>query len=476
MYTETAGDEISRHKCLIYDGEPSEQLPVLVPFLIDGIQNNWRTLYLGAPDLVRMVDSALVRQGVNTADEMKRGALILSSDRQHLGNGHFDPRRMVDMLCNSVDDAVSDGFEGLCASGDMKWELGSEKNFDYLLEYESLLEGVFREKPLKGICQYRRDIVPAGAIRDALRIHRSAYVGDVLNRDNFFYVPPELLLQNGDSEGASLQGEWMCKQILRVLEAERKRDQALHALEEANRSLERRVNERTIELQMANRNLEAFSYSVSHDLRAPLRSIIGFGDILAEECENSLSGDARRHLDRVRTGARRMEELIQGLLALSQVTRTEIGRESLDLSALCMVIVREIRESDPNRPGDFTIGAGMNATGDRVLIRAALANMIGNAWKFTSKQPNGRIEIGEISDRATAKTFFVKDNGPGFDMQFAKRLFEPFQRLHRAEDFPGTGIGLATVERIIERHGGRVWAQGQPNEGATFFFTLPSGD
>ena len=472
METELAHAEVSRHKCLIYDGDPSEQLPVVVPLLTDGLENNWRCLYLGSPEMVEMVDTALAGVGVNTTSEAQRGALVLSSGRSLLPDGRFDPQRMIDSLCVLIDGALDEGFEGLCATGDMRWELGADENFDLLLDYEARLEQVFREKPLRGICQYRRDIIPSRAVRDALLTHRSAYVGGVLNRDNLFYMPPELLLEQRTGGAVSKQGEWMCQQIIRVLEAEHRRDKALSALAEANRTLEQRVKERTAELEVANKYLESFSYSVSHDLRAPLRSIVGFSEILDQDFGEALGEEGRQHLGRVCASALHMGELIEALLALSRVVRADVRRQQVDLSALAEEVRRDICESEPERPVEFAIHEGLRAVGDPALLRAVFTNLVGNAWKFTSKCARPRIEVGEREDESGQATFFVKDNGAGFDMQYAQRLFGAFQRLHSLDDFPGTGIGLATVQRIITKHGGRIWAESLPNQGATFFFTL----
>jgi signal transduction histidine kinase len=486
MHPEIAHPEVSRHKCLIYDGHPSEQLPVVVPLLRDGLQNNWRCLYLGSPEMVQMMDAALTADGVNTTQESKRGALVFSSDRSHLAGSRFIPKKMIDGLHSLIDTALDDGFEGLCATGDMRWELGADKNFDLLLEYEARLEEVFREKPLRGICQYHRDIIPSQAVRDALITHRSVYIGSVLNRDNLFYIPPEFLLQERDGAGTSKEGEWMCQQIIRVLNAEQKRDQALAALKqseadqrllaeqlaEMNRELERRVADRTMELEAVNRHLEAFSYSVSHDLRAPLRSIKAFSEILSNEFDEVLGEDGRTHLGRVRASARHMEELIDGLLALGRVTRANLHRVPIDLGVLAEDVAREIRESEPQRSAEFVISGNLQTVGDRVLLRAVLQNLLGNAWKFTSKCTNPYIEIGKIEDETSQTVFFVRDNGAGFEMKYVQKLFGAFQRLHRQDEFPGTGIGLATVQRIIMKHGGRIWAESRPNQGATFFFTL----
>jgi signal transduction histidine kinase len=479
--------DASRHKCLIYDGDPSEQLPVVIPFLADGLRNNWRCLYLGSPEMVRMVDSALAAEGIDAASELKKGALVLSSERSHLSNGSFEPGMIIDMLCALIDSAVQDGFNGLCATGDMKWELGKNKNFDRLLEYEARLDQIFREKPLRGICQYHRDLVPKQAVHQALVTHQTAYIDGMLNRDNFFYVPPELLLEAHHGSAGSKRGEWMCQQIIRILKAEEKRDRALKALRESeahqrhlagqlaemNSNLEKRVKERTAELEVANRHLEAFSYSVSHDLRGPLQSIAGFSEILAKECAEALDEKGREHLHHVRTSAQRMAELIDGLLTLSGVVGANLKRVPVDLSSLAVEVVREIRHTAAGRSGEFVIYPGMHVVGDRILIRSVLANLVGNAWKFTSKISSTRIEIGQMRDESGQAVFFVRDNGAGFEMECATKLFNAFQRLHKQSEFPGNGIGLATVQRIISKHGGRIWAESRPNQGATFFFTLP---
>jgi signal transduction histidine kinase len=484
MYSQLAEPEVSRHKCLIYDGHPSEQLPVVIPLLRDGLRENWRCLYLGSPDMVRMVDDALLANDVDTIRETHRGALVLSSDRNHLSDNKFEPRALIESLSESIDDAVRDGFEGLCATGDMRWELGVDENFDLLLEYEARLDQLFREKPLRGICQYHRKVLPQRAVQEALLTHRSTYVNGVLNRDNFYYIPPELLLETRDG---SSQGEWMCQQILRVVNAEESRDKALHALQESeahqrhlahelaemNHHLERRVAERTAELETINRHLEAFSYSVSHDLRGPLQSIVGFSSLLADQFAETLGEKGRKHLDRVQTSAFRMREMIEGMLTMARVAKGNLNSVSVDLTALAEEITREIRETGPARSAEFVIHQNLRALGDRVLLRAALSNLLGNAWKFTSKIPNARIEFGLAATQSDATTFFVRDNGAGFPMENAEKLFDAFERLHKQEEFPGTGVGLATVQKIIVRHGGQIWAESLPGHGATFFFTLP---
>jgi light-regulated signal transduction histidine kinase (bacteriophytochrome) len=238
-----------------------------------------------------------------------------------------------------------------------------------------------------------------------------------------------------------------------------------------NAELEARVRSRTVALEAANKELESFAYSVSHDLRAPLRSIDGFSLALLEDYESKLDAEGQKHLHRIRNNAQRMGSLIDDLLMLSRVSRKDIALEELDLSALASAVATELRKTQPERDVEFVIQPGVFVNGDPHLLRIVLDNILGNAWKFTGRQPQPKIEFGaQVAGAQT--TIFVRDNGAGFEMKYADKLFGAFQRLHKTEDFPGTGIGLATVQRIIARHGGRIWAEASPGKGATFFFTL----
>lgn len=239
--------------------------------------------------------------------------------------------------------------------------------------------------------------------------------------------------------------------------------------------LEELVHERTTELAMANRELEAFCYSVSHDLRAPLRSIDGFSQMLLEDYGSALGAEGRDYLQRVRAASQRMAQLIDDLLELSRLARSEVRRERVDLSALARAIAAELSQTQPERRVTFVVEDGLEAEADPQLLRVMLENLVGNAWKFTSKHPAARIEVGARRE-AGELVYFVRDDGAGFDMAYADRLFGAFQRLHTASEFDGNGIGLATVERIIHRHGGRIWAEGAVEKGATFYFTLAPPD
>jgi PAS domain S-box-containing protein len=247
--------------------------------------------------------------------------------------------------------------------------------------------------------------------------------------------------------------------------------QAEHAIQQLNEQLERRVADRTAQLSAANRELESFAYSVSHDLRAPLRSIEGFSRILMEEYGPSLDATAANYLARVRNASERMGQLIDDLLSLSRVTRSELKRVRTDLSAIAEAVVQELRNEAPDRNVSVSIHPGMSCLADPSLIRIALYNLIGNAWKFTSRRPEARIEFGALTQR-NRTVYYVRDNGAGFDMEHAGKLFGAFQRLHSPREFEGTGVGLATVSRIVDRHGGTVWAESVVDQGATFYFTL----
>jgi light-regulated signal transduction histidine kinase (bacteriophytochrome) len=234
----------------------------------------------------------------------------------------------------------------------------------------------------------------------------------------------------------------------------------------------RQLHQTQDELQISNKELEAFSYSVSHDLRAPLRAIDGFSRILLEDYSNKLDADGKDSLSRIRAASQRMGQLIDDLLQLSRHTRSKMHCEAVNLSALGRALTDELQKTEPARRVEFVIEPDMIANADAGLMRIALENLLDNAWKFTGNQAVPRIEFGQ-TQRNGEPVFFVRDNGAGFDMAYAGKLFGAFQRLHRPADFPGTGIGLATVQRIIHRHGGRVWAESQVGHGATFYFSLP---
>jgi len=321
----------------------------------------------------------------------------------------------------------------------------------------------FLGKRMVGLCEYPKSACPPEILSGILSTHRIAAIDrDVCS--NFHYVPPDLLLEKDDRVRQGKRAEWMTSQLLRA----RKAEEEVFRL---NAELEDRVARRTEELAAANKDLEAFSYSVSHDLRAPLRAMNGFARMLLEDEGPQLGEEGRRRLGKVVDGALRMNQLIDALLGFSRQGRAALQPEVQDMAALVGSVVAELRGDPPALVVE--VGPLPPARADRALLRQVLINLIGNALKYSSgrKDPFVRIE-GEI--RGAEAIYSVKDNGVGFEMAEAGRLFGVFQRLHSEKEFVGTGIGLALVKRVIERHGGRIWAESEVGKGATFYFSLPS--
>ena len=239
-----------------------------------------------------------------------------------------------------------------------------------------------------------------------------------------------------------------------------------------NAELEARVEQRTAELVVANKNLEAFTYSVAHDLRSPLRALSGYSQALTEDYADRLDETGLLYTERIQAATERMSALIDDLLVLAQVSRAKMSLGPVDLSAEVAALAGELQAREPGRRVRFAIAGGVRVTADRTLIRTVLDNLVENAWKFTAKQAEATIEFATTAAEDADICCYVRDNGAGFDPVYADKLFQPFQRLHSVTEFPGTGIGLASVQRIVERHGGRVWAEGAVGRGATFYFTL----
>jgi len=263
----------------------------------------------------------------------------------------------------------------------------------------------------------------------------------------------------------AVRGRVVYTAILRDVTQTREAEEAINTL---NADLRRRA----MQLENANRELEAFSYSVSHDLRAPLRSISGFSQVLAEDYTDKLDEEGQDYLKRIEDAAQRMAQLIDDLLNLSRLSRGEVKRTPVNLSEMGHDVIRELATAHPERRVEVVIAPGMTAQADPQLLRTVLVNLLGNAWKYTSRKEKAHIEFGIATDGEGQNAFFVRDDGAGFDMTYADKLFGAFQRLHGMKDFPGSGVGLATVQRIVHKHGGKVWADATVDQGATFYFTL----
>jgi signal transduction histidine kinase len=311
--------------------------------------------------------------------------------------------------------------------------------------------GRSEEHMLRGYNLGAVDYMSKPFVPEILRSKVSVFVE--LHRKSTLLAEQSALLERRNSElQAAIERSWQAEEEIKAL----------------NRHLERRLEE----LNIVNRELEAFSYSVSHDLRGPLSRIAGFSKALLEFHAAELNDEGQVFLQRIGNSARRMCDLVEDLLNFSRLTRVQMQVQEVDLSAMVAGLAAELAARDPDRVVDLAIAPGLRASCDPILIRAAMMNLLENAWKFTRKHATAHIEFGELAGSDGA-VYYLRDDGAGFDTADAGRLFSPFQRLHKASDFEGTGIGLATVERIIRRHGGRIWAEGEIERGATFFFTLP---
>lgn len=343
---------------------------------------------------------------------------------------------------------------------------GLAPNFDYSLE----------GTPCKDILDLRKELIP----RDAARLYPEDTMLVQMGVDSYFGTP--LVSSSGRLRGiitvmdtkpmvltrwtAPLLGVFAARVV-----AELERKDVTDRLRELNASLEQRVMQRTAELETANQELKAFSYSVSHDLRAPLRAIDGFSRALLEDYAELIDTTGKDYLQRVRNSAQHMGTLIDDMLKLSRVTQATLQPDAVDLGAMAKAVVAQLRRQSPTRDVRVDIAPDLHACGDPGLLRVMLENLFDNAWKYTGKTAAAHI-VFDARQRDGETVFRVCDNGAGFDMQYADKLFGAFQRLHRRDDFEGTGVGLATVRRIVHRHGGRVWAEAEPDRGARFYFTL----
>jgi PAS domain S-box-containing protein len=303
-------------------------------------------------------------------------------------------------------------------------------------------------------------------LKEALANGRSENEQELLRKDGSSFIAHCVLTPVHEEDGQLLGFSWVIQDITSQKQAEDR-------IRELTEGLEKKVQERTAQLELVNKELESFSHSVSHDLQAPLRQLIKLSQNLKHRCEQQVDEKSREYLDFILESSQKATALINDLLSLSRVSQLELKRKTINLSALVEEIARELQGQQPERKVEFRIAANVMVEADPPLLKIAMQNLLDNAWKFTSKQSGATIEFGTIISPGNQHAYFIRDNGAGFDPDYVAKIFAPFQRLHSADEFPGTGIGLATVQRVFHRHGGRVWAEGKTGQGASFYFTLP---
>ena len=451
--------------CCLFFSSPEEQVEVTAPFLALGLERGERSVFVGDDGEIERIREGLRTAGVAVEHEVRKGRLVLNSERAYLEGGRFSTDKMLAFLQQAYDATLSEGFSALRAAGNVAWQVGPAQDFHDVVYYETLLDVFFLGKRMVGMCEYPKSKVPPETLSGILNTHRIAAI-DRNVCSNFHYVPPDLLLEKDSSVRQAKRVEWMTTQLLRARNAEEE-------ILRLNSELEERVARRTEELTSANKELEAFSYSVSHDLRAPLRAIEGFSKLLLEDQAKDLDAEGKRRLEIVVDGARRMDRLIEDLLKFSRLGRAPLAAEVVDMTALAQAVSSEVLAAYPGR--QVTLDPLPPAWGDVALLHQVLLNLIGNALKYSSTRSQPMVRItGQVQGGETI--YQVQDNGVGFGPASAHKLFGVFQRLHSEKEFPGTGVGLALVKRVIERHGGRVWAESVPDNGATFSFALPKKD
>ncbi|MCB0037918.1 MAG: PAS domain S-box protein [Anaerolineales bacterium] len=463
--------EMFAYQASALEGQKLEQL---LPQRLRDIHRQHRQHYFVTPQARKMgVGLDLVgRRQNNTELPIEVGLSYIKSDEELMAIAFItdiSERKMGEQRLRERENKLALSLQA-AGAGVWTWDIITDE-----IIWDEALEKIYGLEPsaFDGFYESWAKLIHPADFDDAEQAILDALAGVTPFDTEFRVIWPDGTIRYLSGQGVILRDEE--QQPVQMIGVnvditERKKTEA--EIRRLNTDLERRVRERTAHLMAVNKELEAFSYSVSHDLRAPLRAVDGFSLALLEDYDDLLDEMGRDFLWRIRKESQRMGQLIDDLIDLSRYSRTEIKVQMVNLSTIVHTIAAELKENEPERKAEFIIQNDLMASVDESLIRAALQNLLSNAWKFTAKKPATLIEFGRQEQENGAAVFFVRDNGAGFDMAYANKLFGAFQRLHTTAEFEGTGIGLATVQRIIHRHGGSVWAESELGQGATFYFTL----
>ena len=443
---------------MVYE-TPAERMAALGPFIREGFKRNEACALITDEENMPEVSSNLESQGIRVAEEQQRGSLFLLNYRQsYLRGGRFDPEGMLRYLDDTVRKQVERGHAGFRVTGEMSWALGTKPDCDRLLEYETLLNKYLPGSQVVGICQYDRTRVSPRVIYDVLRTHPIAIVGDRFCSNQFF-EPPEVILRQG---GLAHRVNWMLMQLKRSHDAEQK-------LRQWNQALEHNVKARTASLKESKDQMEAFAYSVSHDLRAPLRAMLGYSQILRDDYSSKLDGEALNYLKRIGASARRMDQLIVDLLEYSRVAQIELLIGRVPLEGPVRRAMAQLSDAD----ADIHVDASLPPVrGVSTLLEQIFRNLLSNAIKFVPPGVRPRIHI-EAEPLVGRVRVWIRDNGIGIPEECIPNLFKLFSRVG-AGGFPGTGAGLAIVRRALERMGGNIGVESTPGVGSNFWIELPA--